>query len=68
MKYFNYVGGTSFSRFWVKNLFTNELEECTEEDFDNIVIRFRNQYEMKYDGANTQLFYEGGELAAKRSR
>ena len=43
----------------------NELIEVTEEDFDNIVIKYRSLYTMKYDG-NAQNFYINGKLEARR--
>ena len=33
---------TKFNKFYLKNLFTNELEKCTEKEFDETVDKFAN--------------------------
>lgn len=64
-----YKGTKKFKRFYIRDLFTNELTECTEKDFNDLVITFRNLYTLEYtDNGNTQLFYSEGILEAKRSR
>lgn len=60
--------GNKFNRFYIKNLFTNELERCTERDFDEIVTKHRELYQMEYDGANAQVFKIDGEVEARRER
>ena len=30
---------TKFNKFYLKNLFTNELERCSEKEFDEIVTK-----------------------------
>lgn len=60
--------GSHFNKFYLKDLFTNELTECTAEDFEDTVIRFRNLYEMKYDSPNKQLFLRHGIVEAARER
>lgn len=65
-----YEGASRFKRFYLKDPFTGKLEPCTEEDFDNIVIKHRSIYEMHYDkdDINAQNFYIDGELEARRER
>jgi hypothetical protein len=60
--------GTKFTRFYIKNLFTNELEECSEKEFDEIVTKHRNLYELEYDGSNAQVFKIDGVIEARRER
>lgn len=57
-----------FTKFYLKDLFTNELVECSEREFEQIVIRFRNMYEMKYDGPNRQVFLHRNIIEAARER
>lgn len=57
-----------FNKFYLKDLFTNKLIECSQDDFEEIVIRFRSMYEMKYDGPNKQLFLQNGTIEAARER
>lgn len=57
-----------FNKWYLKDLFTDELVECSQKDFDEIVIRFRSMYEMKYDGPNKQLFLHNGAIEAARER
>ena len=57
-----------FNKFYLKDLFTNELIECSQEDFEKVVIQFRNMYEMKYDGPNKQLFLQNGTIEAAREK
>lgn len=57
---------TRFNKHYLKDLFTNELMECTEEDFNEIVIAFRGMYEMRYDGPNRQIFLMDGVIEAAR--
>lgn len=59
---------TRFKRFYLKNIFTNQLEECSEKDFDDIVIKHRELYERVYDGANAQNFIIDGMIEARRER
>lgn len=70
MKQIIYESAPRFNKFYLMGLFTNELEECTENDFNEIVIKFRHLYDMKYDGPNRQLFMLHGEdvIAAARER
>lgn len=70
MKIIQYASSTKFNHFEIKDLFTNELRECSEEEFDDCVTKFRNLYDMKYapDNINKQLFYSDGELYAIRER
>ena len=63
-----YESAPAFKKFYLKNLFTNELEECTEKEFDEIVVTFRNVFEMEYDGPNRQVFKNNGEIEAVRER
>ncbi len=60
--------GNKFTRFYIKNLFTNELEGCTEREFDTIVTKHRELYEMEYDGPNAQVFKIDGVVEARRER
>lgn len=57
-----------YSRFYLKNLFTGELERCSERDFDEIVTKHRNLYKLEYDGANAQVFKIDDEVEARRER
>lgn len=57
-----------YSKFYLKNLFTGELERCSERDFDEIVTKHRNLYEREYDGVNAQVFKIDGEVEARRER
>ena len=59
---------SQFNKFYLKNLFTNELEQCSERDFDEIVTKHRSCYELVYDGANAQNFVADGEIEARRER
>lgn len=59
---------TKFTKFYLKNLFTNELESCTEKEFDEIVTKHRSCYERVYDGPNAQNFIVNGEIEARRER
>lgn len=59
---------TKFNKFYLKNLFTNELERCSEKEFDEIVTKHRSCYELVYDGANAQNFVADGEIEARRER
>lgn len=59
---------TKFNKFYLKNLFTNKLEKCTEKEFDEIVTKHRSCYELVYDGANAQNFISNGEIEARRER
>ena len=58
----------SEEQFYLKNLFTNELERCKEKEFDEIVTKHRSCYELVYDGANAQNFVADGEIEARRER
>lgn len=57
-----------FNKFYLKDLFTNKLEECTEDDFDATVTKFRSMYDMKYEGPNRQVFLRNGIIEAARER
>lgn len=59
---------TKFNKFYLKNLFTNELERCSEKEFYEIVTKHRSYYELVYDGANAQNFVADGEIEARRER
>lgn len=59
---------TKFTKFYLKDLFTGELERCSERDFDEIVTKHRDLYELEYDGANAQVFKIDGEVEARRER
>lgn len=59
---------TKFRKFYIKNLFTNELEQCTEKEFNEIVTKHRALYELVYDGANAQNFICDGVVEARRER
>ena len=59
---------TKFNKFYLKKLFTNELERCSEKEFDEIVTKYRSCYELVYDGANAQNFVADGEIEARRER
>ena len=59
---------TKFNKFYLKNLFTNELERCSEKEFYEIVTKHRSCYELVYDGANAQNFVADGEIEARRER
>lgn len=59
--------GNKYKKFYIKNLFTNKLEQCTERDFDTIVINHRACYDMEYDG-NAQNFLIDGVIEARRER
>lgn len=59
---------TKFTKFYLKNLFTNNLEECSEQDFNEIVIRHRSLFELEYDTPNAQNFKINGEIEARRER
>lgn len=60
--------GNKYRKFFLKNLFTNELEKCSEKDFNSIVINHRNLYKLEYDGANAQNFLIDGVIEARRER
>ena len=70
MKGIIYVSNSRFKKFYIRDLFTNELKECSEELFDSIIISFRHLYEMEYQGPNTQIFKgkDNGIVEAKRER
>ena len=68
MGYFIYESNSRFSRFFIKDLFTNELVPCSESDFDDLVISYRNLYTMEYDGPNAQVFMMNGIVEARRER
>lgn len=68
MKIIGYNSSPKFNKFYLKNLFTNELEQCTERDFNDIVTKHKNLYELEYDGANAQNFIIDGEIEARRER
>ena len=53
-------------KYYHKDLFTNELVECSEKDFEEEVIKFRHLYEVKYEGTNKQLFLRKGIVEAVR--
>lgn len=59
---------SEFNKYYLKDLFTNELTKCTREEFEKTVVRFRNLYEMKYDGPNRQIFLRHGIIEAARER
>jgi hypothetical protein len=59
---------TRFSKFFLKDLFTNNLEECTEQDFDDAVTQYRSLYELQYDTPNAQNFILNGVVEARRER
>lgn len=59
---------TRFNKFYLKNLFTNELERCSEKEFNEIVIKHRSCYDLVYDGTNAQNFIIDGEIEARRER
>lgn len=59
---------TRFNKFYLKNIFTNELEACTEKEFDEIVTKYRSLYQLEYDGPNAQNFILDGEIEARRER
>lgn len=63
-----YEVGSKFKKFYLKDLFTNELAECTEKEFDDCVTTHRNLYEIKYEDPNTQLYMLDGVVEAKRER
>lgn len=64
-----YKSTTKFTKFFLRDLFSNKLKECSEKDFDEIVVKFRNMYDLVYaDNGKTQLFYCDGVLEAKRCR
>lgn len=65
---FVYVSPSCFTKFYLLDIFENKLVECTEKDFDDIVIKFRHLYEVEYDGANAQNFLIGGVIQARRER
>lgn len=70
MKGIIYVSNSRFKKFYIKDLFTNELKECSEELFDLTIISYRHLYEMEYQGPNTQIFRskENGTVEGKRER
>lgn len=59
---------SEFNKYYLKDLFTNKLTECTRKEFEETVVRFRNLYEMKYDGPNRQIFLQNGIIEAARER
>ena len=59
---------TRFNKFYLKNLFTNKLEQCTEKEFNEIVIKNRGCFEIVYDGINAQNYIADGEIEARRER
>lgn len=63
-----YQGGTKFNKFYLKDLFTDELIECSEEEFDSIITKHRDLYEMEYDGVNRQIFKHDGVIEGARER
>lgn len=63
-----YKSTTRFNKFYIKGLFTNELEQCTEEDFDDIVSKHRRAFDLQYDGINAQNFLLNGKIYARRER
>lgn len=68
MRCFVYNDFSKFNRFYYENLFTEKLEEVTEEEFDALVLKFRNLYELEYDGPNAQNFLYYGRVIARRER
>lgn len=66
MKSIIYESNNKFNKFYLKNLFTNELESCTENEFNEIVINHRNCYVLVYDGSNAQNFIINGNIEARR--
>ena len=68
MKGIIYESYSSFNRFYLKNLFANELEECSEKDFEEFVIKYRSAYKRVYDGPNAQNFLINGVIEARRER
>lgn len=59
---------SEFNKYYLKDLFTNKLTECTRKEFEETVIQFRNLYEMKYNGPNKQIFLRNGVIEAARER
>lgn len=60
--------GNKYKRFFIKDLFTNELEPCSEKDFNDIVTKHRNCFELVWDGGNAQNFVVDGIVEARRER
>lgn len=53
-----------FTKFFMVDLF-DRLVPCTEQDFESVVGRFIDLYDMERDG-RAQNFYLDGELRARR--
>ena len=69
MKGIIYVSNSRFKKFYIKDLFTNELEECSEELFNSVILQYRQLFEMEYQGPNTQIFRsKDGTVEGKRER
>lgn len=63
-----FLDSSKFTRFFIKDLFSNELVSVSELEFDEIVTNFRDLYELEYDGPNAQNFIINGVIEARRER
>ena len=63
-----YNSPSRFNKFFIKDLFTNELIPCSEKEFNDIILRFRYLFTIQYDGVNAQNFVYNGIIEARRER
>lgn len=59
--------GNKYKRFYIKNLLTNKLERCSEKEFNEIIAKHRECFELQWDG-NAQNYLCDGVIEARRER
>ena len=68
MSFVVFQDSSRFTRFFMTDLLTDELIQVPESVFDECVIKYRNLYDLEYDGPNAQNFLCNGRIEARRER
>lgn len=68
MSNFVYFSSSRWTKFYIIDLFTNELVACSETDFNELVIKYRSLYDIEYVTPNIRDFYIDGILQARCER
>ena len=48
---------SKFCNYMMKDLFSNDLVPCTEEDFDTLCVEYRSLYQIRYYNDHQDFVY-----------
>lgn len=60
------VSVSRYTKFYLRNSLTGELFECSEDEFNKVVVKYRRILKFKCDNSDVQYFVINDVIEAKR--